>query len=460
MEKVLGQGSFGITYLATTCVEVTGPLGTLTADVQVALKEFFMREVNGREGSTVTGGSTGGVCKYYKEKFSREASNLSRLKHPHIVKVLEAFEANNTVYYAMEFLDGGSLDSLIRQRNGLPADLCLKYVRQIASALTYMHAYKMLHLDLKPGNIMLRRNGDAVLIDFGLSKQYDEDGRPETSTTVGRGTPGYAPIEQATYREGKGFPVTIDVYALGATLFKMLTGERPPEASELLNDDSLLSGELKQHGVDSRLIGCVEKAMSVRVKERYQDVRSFLNSLLGEEDECMVVDVEPSASAQTEGGLPFKVVMPLTEEQKKDLLGLYDYMDKNRNEIANCVLSGMVICGSLYMTFPFTKVAQWNGQKNVWHDKQSSDSILLTEQIKAVASCFGITRAFQIPIPFEGTGTFVPIANNLVQKKVQMPAEDNPMDAWISSGRRNIMSGKEKEKKIGNDISAGIRFHF
>ena len=205
IEKVLGQGSFGITYLATTKVKVTGPLGEIETAIQVAVKEFFMREINGREDSTVTSGSKGGIYDNYKRKFSREARNLSLLKHPHIVKVLESFEANNTVYYAMEFLDGGSLDSLIRQRNGLPADLCLKYVRQIASALTYMHAYKMLHLDLKPGNIMLRRNGDAVLIDFGLSKQYDEDGRPETSTTVGRGTPGYAPIEQATYREGKGF---------------------------------------------------------------------------------------------------------------------------------------------------------------------------------------------------------------------------------------------------------------
>lgn len=409
IEKVLGQGSFGITYLATTSVEVTGPLGILTADVQVAVKEFFMREVNGREGSTVTGGSTGGVCKYYKEKFSREASNLSRLKHPHIVKVLEAFEANNTVYYAMEFLDGGSLDSLIRQRNGLPADLCLKYVRQIASALTYMHAHKMLHLDLKPGNIMLRRNGDAVLIDFGLSKQYDEDGRPETSTTVGRGTPGYAPIEQATYREGKGFPVTIDVYALGATLFKMLTGERPPEASELLNDDSLLPGELKLHGVDSRLIECVEKAMSVRVKDRYLDVKSFLNSLLGEEDECMVVSVEPSAPAQADDGLPFKVVMPLTEEQKKQRITYgHCYLGKKRNEIR-----GM---------------------------------------------------------------------NPLMQKE----KEEDPMSAWISTGRDIGINGStkknhpiyakkvtdemnKKEEKIrmekakdelGSKISAGIRFHF
>lgn len=91
-----------------------------------------------------------------------------------------------------------------------------------------MHSNKMLHLDLKPKNIMLDKDGKSYLIDFGLSKQYTETGEPESSTKVGAGTPGHAPIEQANYREGKGFPVTMDIYALGATMFKMLTGQRPP----------------------------------------------------------------------------------------------------------------------------------------------------------------------------------------------------------------------------------------
>ena len=175
IQKVLGQGTFGITYLATTQVKVTGALGELETTMQVAIKEFFMKEMNGREENSVTSGS----------------------HHPNIVKVLEYFEANNTVYYAMEYMEGGSLDKYIEQKGGMPEAECVKYAKQIGAALSYMHAHKMLHLDLKPGNVMLRKNGDAVLIDFGLSKQYDESGNPETSTTVGGGTPGYAPIEQA-----------------------------------------------------------------------------------------------------------------------------------------------------------------------------------------------------------------------------------------------------------------------
>ena len=119
IERVLGQGSFGITYLAMTQVKVSGSLGELATTIQVAIKEFFMRDINGREENTVTCGSRGGVYYDYKKKFSREAENLSKLNHPHIVKVLEYFETNNTVYYAMEYVDGGNLDTYITQQKGL-----------------------------------------------------------------------------------------------------------------------------------------------------------------------------------------------------------------------------------------------------------------------------------------------------------------------------------------------------
>ena len=207
------------------------------------------------------------------------------------MKVLEAFEANNTAYYSMEFLDGGSLDAYIAQKGGLPEAECVEYARQIGSALSYMHAHKMLHLDLKPGNVMLRGNGDAVLIDFGLSKQYDENGKPETSTTVGGGTPGYAPVEQADYREGKDFPVTMDVYALGATMFKMLTGVCPPKASEILND-GFPAYELQQHRVSDKLTACVARAMAPVKKDRPQSVEELLRVLEEESTSCEVPQEE------------------------------------------------------------------------------------------------------------------------------------------------------------------------
>ena len=278
IEKILGQGSFGITYLAK--IELQGDLGYLESCIHVTIKEFFMKEISGREGTNVTSSSNskGGLFYDYKEKFAREAKNLSKLKHPNIVNVMELFEANNTCYYVMEYLSGGDLDSLIEHRGKLTEEDTLKYTRQIGEALSFMHQNKMLHLDLKPKNVMLNAAGDAILIDFGLSKQYDSSGEPESSTTVGRGTPGYAPLEQANYQDGHGFPVTMDIYALGATMYKMLTGKRSPEASVILNEGFPMACLLK-HNVSDAMASIIKKAMMPRKDERFQSVFELRNEL-------------------------------------------------------------------------------------------------------------------------------------------------------------------------------------
>lgn len=296
IERVLGQGSFGITYLAS--VKMAGSLGAIDANIKVAIKEFFMRDINGRSDATVTSGSKGGIYDDYKRKFTREAVNLSKLQHPNIIKVIESFEANNTVYYVMEYIGGGSLDDYITKNNGLKEDEAIKIVKQIGSALSFMHKNKMLHLDLKPSNIMRKESGDVVLIDFGLSKQYDKNGEPESSTKVGAGTPGYAPIEQANYREGKGFPVTMDVYALGATMFKMLTGVRPPEASDILNDGFPLY-ELQERNISERLSASIAKAMAPTKKDRYESVNRFIDSF---EEEVTVIDVDIATGRNSHKG--------------------------------------------------------------------------------------------------------------------------------------------------------------
>jgi len=279
IERVLGQGTFGITYLATTKVKADGALGALEATLHVAIKEFFMHDLNGRHGAEVTCSSKSGIYEHYRHKFAREAQNLSKLHHANIVRVLESFEANNTAYYAMEFCEGGSLDALIGG-DGLAEGQAVAYAEQIGAALVAMHGERVLHLDLKPGNVMLRKDGSVALIDFGLSKQYDESGEPESSTTVGGGTPGYAPLEQAHYREGKDFPVQMDLYALGATLFKMLTGERPAEAAMLLNE-GFPTEKLTAKGVSELTIAVIAKAMSPMKRDRYGSVAEFLAALKG-----------------------------------------------------------------------------------------------------------------------------------------------------------------------------------
>lgn len=274
IERMLGSGTFGITYLAV----VSDGAGPMNGMLRVCVKEFYMHDINGRNGSEVTCSSSDGMFSEYRRKFMREAENLASINHPHIIHVLEAFEQNNTVYYVMEFVAGGSLDSFICKHGRMDEASALKCFVGIAEGLQYMHSQKMLHLDLKPANVMLKTDGSPVLIDFGLSKQYNEKGEPESSTKVGSGTPGYAPVEQANYHDGHEFPVTMDVYALGGTLFKMLTGERPPEASMVLND-GLPVDLLQRCGVSKATIAAIMGAMAPIVKQRTPDVASFVKAL-------------------------------------------------------------------------------------------------------------------------------------------------------------------------------------
>lgn len=273
--RTLGNGASGITYLAKGKMKVTGPLGEMEVTADVAIKEFFMADYNTRkpDGSSV-GGMEATIVHNYRRKFRKEAENLSRMNHPNIVKVLEVFDENNTTYYVMEYLSGGSLDSYILQQGHLQEKETFDILHEICSALEYMHSHKMLHLDLKPKNIMLTNDGHIKLIDFGLSKQYDDNGEPESSTTLGLGTPGYAPLEQENYKQDGSFPATLDIYALGATVFKMMTGKTPPKASEVLNEGLPIS-LLQQSGLSDKAITLIKTAMAPIKRNRYQTVNAF-----------------------------------------------------------------------------------------------------------------------------------------------------------------------------------------
>lgn len=274
IERVLGQGSFGITYVAN--VRLKGRLGAIESAAMVAIKEFFLRDVSCRNGLRVFSVSDSTLCSDYRRDFLREAQNLSRLDNDHIVKVLETIEENDTVYYVMEYLSGGNLDQHILSHGKLSCREALDIAIQIGEALKCMHAQHMLHLDLKPLNVMRGEDGHIVLIDFGLSKCFGADGQPESSTRIGQGTTGYAPIEQHSFKKADGFMPTLDIYALGATLFKMLTGCVPPEASVVLNE-GLPVDELSSAGVPPAVIALVERAMQPLRRMRHQTVSEFID---------------------------------------------------------------------------------------------------------------------------------------------------------------------------------------
>ena len=302
IERVLGQGSFGITYVAN--VRLKGRLGAIESTAMVAIKEFFLRDVSSRNGLRVFSVSDSTLCSDYRRDFLREAQNLSRLDNDHIVKVLETIEENDTVYYVMEYLSGGNLDQHILSHGKLSCREALDIAIQIGEALKCMHAQHMLHLDLKPLNVMRGEDGHIVLIDFGLSKCFGADGQPESSTRIGQGTTGYAPIEQHSFNKADGFMPTLDIYALGATLFKMLTGSVPPEASVVLNE-GLPVDELSSAGVPPAVIALVERAMQPLRRMRHQTVDEFIDEtqrLLASAPSSVGGPAAPSADVPTPVG--------------------------------------------------------------------------------------------------------------------------------------------------------------
>lgn len=194
IERILGQGGFGITYLATD----------LSLERYVAIKEFFPKDYCDRGESTsyITVGTSSNIelVSRLKAKFLKEARNIAKFDHPGIIKIHTAFEENNTAYYVMDYIEGSNLNEIVKSSGALSESKAVNYITQVGDALDYIHKHNVNHLDIKPANIMIRRSDDRpILIDFGLSKQYDSEGN-QTSTTPTGISHGYAPMEQ--YKAG------------------------------------------------------------------------------------------------------------------------------------------------------------------------------------------------------------------------------------------------------------------
>ena len=267
IEKVLGQGGFGITYLATQEL----------LDRKVCIKEFFFKEYCERDEATshVSLGTQNNheLVERFMNKFLKEARTISQLEHPHIIRIHDIFKENNTAYYVMEYIEGESLADRVNHYGCLPESEAVEYIKQIASALDFIHQQSINHLDVKPANIMVRKSDSkAILIDFGLSKQYDAQGGQTSTTPVGI-SHGYAPMEQYNMGGVSTFSPQTDIYSLGATLFKLVTGQTPPQASDILNDGL---SELP-FALSSKVKNAINRAMQVRKKDRPKDVKSFLD---------------------------------------------------------------------------------------------------------------------------------------------------------------------------------------
>lgn len=304
--RFINSGGFGCTYEAEHTLFKT----------HVAIKEFFKDDLCNRDERTnkVSVGvrSKAETVAKLKKKFLEEATSVFQMKHPGIVRVIDIFEENGTAYYVMDFIDGCSLSDLVKRRGKLPEKEALHYILQVVEALQYVHARNRLHLDIKPGNIMVDKHGRAILIDFGASKHYNENSGKQDSTLLGINTPGYTPVEQAARNFSKFNPAT-DIYALGATLYTLLTGI-PPTASILRadeDDESEIFNYLPS-SVSTSTKKALEAAMQIRSINRPQNLEEFKKMLgantaykektvyddLEDTVEATVVDVEKTSESK------------------------------------------------------------------------------------------------------------------------------------------------------------------
>lgn len=290
IEKVLGQGGFGITYLATQDI----------LDRKVAIKEFFFKEFCERENgtSTVTHGTQANktLVEKFLNKFIKEAKTISTLHHPNIIQIHDIFRENNTAYYVMDYIDGKSLGDIVKERGALPETKAVEAIKHVAAALEYIHSKSINHLDVKPNNIMLSNDEEKIiLIDFGVAKQYDETTKEGTTTTPVGVSCGFSPLEQYKHNGVSSFSPESDIYSLGATLYKLVTGITPPEAIEVAQEGL---PEMPSH-ISNACKSVIRKSMMLNRADRPHNIVQFLE-ILNSKSQAPASSVESASSVEEE----------------------------------------------------------------------------------------------------------------------------------------------------------------
>lgn len=266
IQEVLGQGGFGITYLG---------IDKLYGN-KVAIKEYYpqkiaMRKAQYEDVVTVTSIEEKNNYDKGKKRFLDEAQVMARFnKNEGIVKILDFFEANNTAYIVMEYLEGITLKQYLGKYGVLQFRNLIEMMLPLLEALIEIHSQGLIHRDISPDNIMVQHNGKLKLMDFGAARDYTESGNKSLTVIL---KPGYAPPEQYQTHGVQG-PWT-DIYALCATIYKCLTGITPPDAIARVMDDKFKEPDQLDGKLSPDIKKILWKGMNIFPEERYQDIGEF-----------------------------------------------------------------------------------------------------------------------------------------------------------------------------------------
>jgi len=268
IEKMLGGGGFGITYLAQD----------INLQLPVAIKEYFPGDLAVRSADLsvhVRSGENRGQFQWGLERFLDEARALASFRHPNIVRVLRYFKENGTAYIVMEYESGDPLKRWLAKQPALDQQGLLKIIYPLMDGLEAVHKVNFLHRDIKPDNIYIRADGTPVLLDFGAARRLT--GNQDMTNIV---SPGFAPFEQY-HSKGHQGPWT-DVYSLGAVMYWMTTGQKPMESASRVREDSMPKAADTASAVvfGAPLLRAIDWAMTPNETQRPQDVAALRQALL------------------------------------------------------------------------------------------------------------------------------------------------------------------------------------
>ncbi len=276
IEKVLGQGGFGITYLAhdTNLNRSVAIKEYLPSELAVRVNDSTVQPISEERGATFAWGL---------DRFLREGQTLAKFKHPNIVAVHTLFEDNNTGYLVMAYEQGANLETVLRERRTIDEAALHKILFPLLDGLERIHQAGFIHRDIKPANILIRKDGTPVLLDFGSARQAFA-GYTRTMTTLV--SPGYAPFEQYASKGEKQGPWT-DIYALGATLYRAISGKTPADAIErnvVLKhqpDPLRAAAAIGKGWYSQQFLQAIDRALAFQEEDRPQNIEEWRDMLLG-----------------------------------------------------------------------------------------------------------------------------------------------------------------------------------
>lgn len=353
--RVIGKGGFGVTYVAYD----------VTTQKKVAIKEYFPYGVALRApGTTTVSVSSMDNAEAFRmgaEKFYNEAKMVSRFNgNPNIVGVHEFFYENDTVYFAMEYLQGHTLKEHIKIHGVLPSAQALFIMNNVSNALMAAHSANVLHRDISPDNIILCDNGNVTLIDFGAARQVVAEHSQSFSVIL---KPGFAPLEQYQKKGNQG-PWT-DIYSLGTTIYHALTGDIPEDPMSRIDDDEEFSSNI--YNIEPELWAVIQKATQLKAEDRYGDVFMLRNDLsrISYKPEPVIVPTESedekmpqfqtavpygmTQMAAVAAPVPAAAVQPVPAEKKKFDFG--EFCKKNTKAVIG-VAAALVLVVAAAIVIP------------------------------------------------------------------------------------------------------------